>query len=1143
MDHKHKRSHRLEGKAERRLSPLNPLSAVINNPNITTSSQKNEESTYIQSQLRQSTISDSEENINIVNNVGNTTNSTSVNDNTSSNDNTTTTTSGSNLNNNNNNNNTNINNGGHNSSNVTSPNTPTPTTSSSINSNIRNDESFVKRKSVTGISPTLRRLSRCLSDASELSYINNDDQNFSVSSSALTQTSSSVRPIPIPNPLPLRRISRCSVSSENDENVTTTSYANNISSVKTNIPSSIYNNPDHSVNPMNNSIGLPVVNNNNYSNANFANVNNPNCNISSSLSTTLSSIAITGKNNNQFPSNSISSSITSNNSFISNNSILSSTATVGGGYGRKYIPNNPIRRRSRGLSFNNSTNIPHNFINNSINFSSSFRSFKNVTYQNPQNDEIFTIDDDESSNNPKPQYPARLYALSSSSPCVYPIFKNNQYSNLSTPVQHNPPNTITSSHHNSTTNSRKTSVEITSSRDKTMNKDGVTSIPQVERIRENSMKYDKGVFVKNIEKLRTPRNRTFSANFDGNNQNVKKRDSLHYNSKSENTYQYLINLSREAKNFKWRPPNESNVIWSDIREEYKEEFENVFSVNTFTPPSTPLQGFLSIRPQSPSLFMFDDESIDGDMYRSGLYNNESSLSVVSDKNSVTSKKNGPLFISTNKFTHNRNKSHSFRNAISPESVSSLRSPSIISFGQTNSKVVNNQNCDTVKADIIDSVDAPALGNQEVNNSNQSTNTTGYNRSLSDGDLSAYLKGFSNLKYSLMIAKNACNKELKKIIKILYAYIEEEILLQRRQMADSIDGGVTSETSLSQEFNNIRMTTPISNTNSNSIQLFSTKYQSDNEDNISTYSLSSSLAQKQNISEESVKKNDDTQIQNSADHIVSTSSLSSNKNPPELYNNRKPSVAMSIASQTSTSYKVPPYNNLRNNSMDSSSLRRKDSVNSEIDYGSRARSRTSQKSINEDSIESLLNSYKDTSPLVEALVNAIFIAQTIIDMDVGDLITTGMCRSIIEEIQSLQILWNKNPSWPGKTYLVRMLMNFASVARLVEHLEADARIWNYSNPSKAIKDRSNKNSISSSSGTPMATYMKQHHLNSGGSRRDSFSSFASFFAVAAASAFSSSHFALAAAAAKSTSSCASSSAVTFFCISAPRVVARGATSAA
>jgi len=68
-------------------------------------------------------------------------------------------------------------------------------------------------------------------------------------------------------------------------------------------------------------------------------------------------------------------------------------------------------------------------------------------------------------------------------------------------------------------------------------------------------------------------------------------------------------MSREAKNFKWCPPNESNVIWTDIREEYKEEFENAFPINTYTPPSTPLQSFMNVRPQSPSLFMFDDDSM------------------------------------------------------------------------------------------------------------------------------------------------------------------------------------------------------------------------------------------------------------------------------------------------------------------------------------------------------------------------------------------------------------------------------------------------------------------------------------------------------------------------------------------------------
>ena len=589
--------------------------------------------------------------------------------------------------------------------------------------------------------------------------------------------------------------------------------------------------------------------------------------------------------------------------------------------------------------------------------------------------------------------------------------------------------------------------------------------------------------------MRTPRTRTFSANYESNNSNTKKKDIQYYNNKNENTYQYLINLSREAKNFKWRSPSEINDVWSDIREEYKEEFDNFFTGNSFTPPLTPIQGFMSLRSQSPSLFMFDDESIDGDIFRNIMYD----TSGMSDKNSISSKKNTPLFVSTTKFSHNRNKSHSFSHAISPESMTSLRSPSIISFGQTNSKIVNNQNGEPIKPEVIETMEnQTALGNQEINSSNQSTNTTGYNRSLSDGDLSAYLKGFSNLKYSLKIAKTACNKELTKIIKILYAYIEEEIMLQRRQMVD-INDGVTSEVSLAnQEFNNINVSTlkvgtSASNTNSSSIQLFSTKYHSDNEDEASNYSVSSSLensnTQKNNVSEENIKRNDDTQSQlkqTSNDNIILTTS-SSNKNPNEYYNNRKSSIAFSETSQTSASYKSSPYNNL-------CSIKRKDSVNSEIDYG-KTKCRTSQKSINEESVESLLATAKETTPLIEALANAISIAQTIIDMEVSDLITTGMCRNIIEEIQDLQILWNKNPSWPGKTYLVRMLMNFASVARLVEHLEADARIWNY--PNKVMKDRSNKNSISSSSGTPMASYMKQHHmhLKSNGSRRDSISSFA------------------------------------------------------
>jgi len=134
----------------------------------------------------------------------------------------------------------------------------------------------------------------------------------------------------------------------------------------------------------------------------------------------------------KFAPNSVSSSITSNNSFMSSNSVMSSAATISS-YGRKisnFSSNSQPRRRSRGLSFNNTpTNTnSHNIIPNSKNL-------KILALHVQQNDEIFTIDDDKTSDDPKPPYPARLYALSSSSPSIYPIFKYNPSSNLSTPNQ------------------------------------------------------------------------------------------------------------------------------------------------------------------------------------------------------------------------------------------------------------------------------------------------------------------------------------------------------------------------------------------------------------------------------------------------------------------------------------------------------------------------------------------------------------------------------------------------------------------------------------------------------------------------------------------------------------------------------------
>jgi len=262
MDHKHQRPLRLEGKSERRLSPLNPLASVINTSNSST--LKNEENTYVQSQLRKSTLNEKEKNEVISNgSVSSTTSPISANNNNSI---------------------------------STTLTTPTNVSSANpTNSNIKNvsEDVNIKRKSITGMTPSLRRLSRCLSDANEVTLSNNDDLNFSISSSALTQsTATSVRPIPIPNPLPHRRISRGSISLENDENImnpSSSSYANPTSSVKSNATNTTFNNQPSNYNSSNSYQSTnPNPNNPNNNPNNNLNYNNSNNMNSSNLVQTVS---------------------------------------------------------------------------------------------------------------------------------------------------------------------------------------------------------------------------------------------------------------------------------------------------------------------------------------------------------------------------------------------------------------------------------------------------------------------------------------------------------------------------------------------------------------------------------------------------------------------------------------------------------------------------------------------------------------------------------------------------------------------------------------------------------------------------------------------------------------------------------------
>ncbi|KAJ1570118.1 hypothetical protein HK096_009957 [Nowakowskiella sp. JEL0078] len=88
-----------------------------------------------------------------------------------------------------------------------------------------------------------------------------------------------------------------------------------------------------------------------------------------------------------------------------------------------------------------------------------------------------------------------------------------------------------------------------------------------------------------------------------------------------------------------------------------------------------------------------------------------------------------------------------------------------------------------------------------------------------------------------------------------------------------------------------------------------------------------------------------------------------------------------------------------------------------------------------------NNSSTSTVFVNAISDLISVAQHILDLDnIIELMSPITCRRQIAELLELQARWNRHPDWPCKEYLVRMLLVFANVARLVELFEEDTRLY-------------------------------------------------------------------------------------------------------
>ncbi|KAJ3317685.1 hypothetical protein HDV06_001311 [Boothiomyces sp. JEL0866] len=90
---------------------------------------------------------------------------------------------------------------------------------------------------------------------------------------------------------------------------------------------------------------------------------------------------------------------------------------------------------------------------------------------------------------------------------------------------------------------------------------------------------------------------------------------------------------------------------------------------------------------------------------------------------------------------------------------------------------------------------------------------------------------------------------------------------------------------------------------------------------------------------------------------------------------------------------------------------------------------------------LVNSMKiKDERFMDALSSVISTAQSTLDLSLAQLMAPSTTKTVITRLQNLLQLWGNNPDWPFQELIVRLMIVFASVARLMEHFEEDIRHW-------------------------------------------------------------------------------------------------------
>ncbi|KAH6601160.1 hypothetical protein BASA50_001839 [Batrachochytrium salamandrivorans] len=285
-----------------------------------------------------------------------------------------------------------------------------------------------------------------------------------------------------------------------------------------------------------------------------------------------------------------------------------------------------------------------------------------------------------------------------------------------------------------------------------------------------------------------------------------------------------------------------------------------------------------------------------------------------------------------------------------------------------------------------------------------------NRSLSDGDLSEYLKGYSELKSSLQVTKAACDLEIQKVLVELADHVERHIMDKSIHSLEK----VKPSTVRGSDFISLQ-----NNGTSDRVVHTLLDFVSPVEGSICNSPLPRTL---QHVATELAQGYSIHPSQSASPQGTSIEA------PQHVHDPNLVGKAVPILGLLSDASLNPSQSNEMVISMDQETLTAKSILLTKDNYFG-------------DPAFSADDTSSDT-PLILAIQDLIGIAENILELDVTSLMQPGTCRTIMGHIQELQYRWRLNPDWPFSDVVVRFLIIFASVARLLEHLEEDTRMWMY-----------------------------------------------------------------------------------------------------